>query len=71
MPKHGLGAAVVLRVIDMEAEVFVNPASEGARSLADVLLGVVADAHGEELHEFAAEIFVGVILQVHLVPASR
>ena len=40
---------------------------EGAGALLDVLLGVVADAHGEEFQELAAKVLVDGVLVVVLV----
>ena len=59
-----LFAVVVLIFVDDEFEIHVVPAGEGARRLANVLLRVVADAHGEHLHDFAREVFVGGALHV-------
>ncbi len=50
---------IVLILVHHEFQIHKIPAGEGAGGLADVLLGVVADAHGEQLHDFAGEIFVG------------
>src|SRR5258708_40046316 len=50
--------------IDLEGEIVVDPAGEGAGGLADVLLGIIADAHGEELHYLAGEVLVGRALHV-------
>jgi hypothetical protein len=49
----------VLVLVDHEFQIDVVPPSERPRGFADVLLGVVADAHGEQLHDFAGEILVG------------
>src|SRR2546430_84721 len=53
--------AVVMQVmIEEKATVWrAIPASEGASGLADVVLGVIADAHGEQLHELAGVVLVG------------
>ncbi len=56
------------------------PAGEGAGGLADVLLGVVADAQAEQLHQLAGIVLVGLPLDVAVgvepdehgrVPADR
>ncbi len=44
--------------IELESEIIVDPAGEGAGRLADIALGIVAHAHGEELHYLAGEILV-------------
>jgi hypothetical protein len=56
----------VLRGVDLESEVVEVPARERARALAHVLLGVVADAHREELHDLAREVLVRCPLHVEL-----
>ena len=63
--EHLLGGVIVLRGIDVEGDALEIPAGEGARRLADVMLRVVADAHGEQLHDFAGEILVRGTLHVH------
>ena len=62
--KHGFLAAIVLRVVDVEGEIVVAPSGKGAGGFANVLLGIVADAHGEQLHELATEILVRAAFQV-------
>ena len=62
--EHGFLAVVVLRFVDMEGKIVVAPSGEGARGFAQVLLGVIADAHGEQFHELAAEILVRAPFQV-------
>ena len=57
-PRNVFSAEVVLVSVALEFEDVVGPAGEGARGLADVALGVVADAHREELEQFAAEVLV-------------
>ena len=44
-----------------------RPAGEGAGGFFDVILGVVADAHAEELEQFASPIFVDCAVVVLLV----
>ncbi len=44
--------------IEGKAQVVIHPAGKGAGGFADVILGVVADTHGEQLHHLAAEILV-------------
>src|SRR5580692_10951854 len=64
MSKHGFLAVIMLRVVDVEAEIIVAPSSKGARGFAQVLLGVVANAHGEQFHELAAKILVRSAFQI-------
>ncbi len=59
LAEERLLAVVVLVFVDDEFQIDVIPAGEGAGGFADVLLGVVADAHGEHFHDFAGEVFVG------------
>ena len=40
-------AVVVFRIVHYETDVYIVPASEGARRLAYILLAVIADAHGK------------------------
>ncbi len=56
--EKGLLSVVVLCGVDLEIEIVIDPAGESARRFADILLAVVADAHGEELHHLAGEILV-------------
>ena len=64
MSEHGFLAAVVLSLVDMEGKIVVAPPGKGPRGFAEVLLGIVADAHGEQFHELAAEILVRPAFQV-------
>ena len=50
--------------VELEREHVVGPAGEGARGLAHVALGVMADAHREQLEQLAAEVLVRVRLDV-------
>ena len=63
-PEEGLRAAVVELGVEPEVEDVVGPARERPRRLPDVLLGVVADAHREQLEQLAAEVLVRVVLHV-------
>ncbi len=56
--EEGLLAVVMLAGIELEGEIVVDPAGEGAGGLADVALAIVAHSHGEELHHLAGEILV-------------
>ena len=56
--------AVVGHARDLRAQ---RPAGEGAGALEDVLLGVVADAHREQLQQLAAPVLVGRALVVLVV----
>ena len=49
---------------NLYVEDVVGPAGEGARGLADVVLGVVPHAHREQLEQLAAEVLVGMRLDV-------
>jgi hypothetical protein len=64
-------AEVVLRGVELELEHVVGPAGERARRLAHVALGVVADAHREQLEQLAAEVLVRVLLDVLAVVEGR
>ena len=55
---------VMLRGIELIREDVVGPAREGAGRFTDVALGVVADAHREQLEQFAPEVLVRVRLHV-------
>ena len=59
LPRKRFHAIVVLIFVDDEFQIHIIPAGEGAGGFADILLGVVAHAHGEHFHDFAREIFVG------------
>ena len=59
-----LGLVVVPRGDVAEGAVVDGPAGQGAGGLLDVVLGVVADAEGEQLHQLAGEVLVGVPLAV-------
>ena len=59
-----LVAIVVPRGGLAEGAVGDRPAGEGAGGLLDVGLGVVADAQGEQLHQLAGQVLVGVPLAV-------
>ncbi len=52
-------AVIVFLGVEEEAVSGVGPTGEGAGGFLDVLFGVVADAEGEEFHEFAGVVFVG------------
>ena len=65
MAEHGLLAVIVLLAVHDERQVHEIPAGEGARGLADVGLAVVADPHGEQLHDLAGEVLVRRALDVH------
>lgn len=54
----------MLILIHHELHVDIIPACEGARGLANIFLRVVSGAHGEQLHDFAREIFVRGALDV-------
>ena len=56
--EHNFIAVIVLRVVDMEAEIVIAPPGKRTGGFANVLLGVVADAHGEQFHQLATEILV-------------
>ena len=70
-----LRAAVVLVGVHLEREVVEVPAGERPRAFAHVLLRVVPDAHGEELHHLAGEVLVrgalDVVLRVEEVQHRR
>ena len=71
MAEHGLLAVIVLLTVHDERQVHEIPAREGARGLADVGLAVVADPHGEQLHDLAGEVLVGGSLDVHACVQER
>jgi hypothetical protein len=54
-----LVALVVVLVVEDELVVPERVPGEGAGALLDVVLGVVADAQAEQLHELAGEVLVG------------
>ena len=54
----------MLIFVDDEFHIHIVPARECARGLTDILFRVVADSHGEQLHDFAREILVGSALDV-------
>ena len=65
---EGLGAGVVLGLVEGVVQVLVERvAGEGARRFVDVLLGVVADADGEQLLHFAGVVLVRRALAVQAV----
>src|SRR5438105_10945552 len=55
----------MLALVDHELQVDVIPSGKGARGFADILLRIIADPHGEQLHDFTGEIFVRGALDVH------
>src|SRR5262249_12320996 len=55
----------MLVFVNDEVQIHVVPTSERAGGFADVLLRVIADTHGEELHDFSREIFVRRSLYVY------
>jgi hypothetical protein len=55
----------VLVAIDTKAQILEIPAGERARGLTDIFLGIVAHAHGEQLHNLASEVLVRRALHVH------
>ena len=57
-PRNVFCAEVVLIRVELELEHVVGPAGERAGGLANVALGVVADAHREQLEQLAAEVLV-------------
>ena len=59
LAEDGFFAVVELLGVEFGVVAFDAPAGEGAGDFLDVLLGVVADAEGEEFHEFAGVVFVG------------
>ena len=59
-----LRAKVVLLAIELELQHVVRPPRERTRRLANVALAVVAHAHREELEQLAAEVLVGMRLDV-------
>ena len=72
LAEERLGAVVVHAAVVVEAAGAVGvlaerPAGERARRLADVLLGVVADAQREQLHQLARVVLVGMRLDVDVV----
>jgi hypothetical protein len=54
----------VLIGVELERQYVIGPARERARSLANVMLGIAAHAHREQLEQLAAEVLVGVLLHV-------
>ena len=60
-------AAVVVEAAGAVGVLAERPAGERARRLADVLLGVVADAEREQLHQLARVVLVGVRFDVDVV----
>src|SRR5262249_47957326 len=60
LTEDGLVAAVVLFGIEVRLAALDLPAGEGFRGLADISLGVVADAEGEKLHQLAGVVLVGI-----------
>ena len=65
VPEHLFFGVVVLYRIDRERGALEVPAGEGTGGFADVVLAVVAHAHGEEFHDLAREILVRSALDVH------
>ena len=59
-----LRVVVVLAGVEVELAAAQVPAGEGAGGGLDVVLGVVADAAGVQLHQFAPEVLVRVRLEV-------
>ena len=51
--------------VEFEFETAVIPASESPGCFADVVLAVVADAHGEHFHDLAREVFIRRAFDVH------
>ena len=64
LPRNGLLGVVVFLLVHDELEIHEIPAGERAGGFANVFFGVVADAHGEQLHDFAREVLVGCALDV-------
>ena len=63
-PRTVLGPPSCERGVEREALAVGVPAGEGAGGLADVLLGVVADAEAEQLHQLAGVVLVRLALDV-------
>ena len=59
-----LGARVVPRGNEPDLIAHEPPAGQGAGGLLDVVLGVMADAEREQLHQLAGQVLVGVVLGV-------
>ena len=62
--QKGLVAVVVQLGFDHKAQAVIRPAGERAGRLADVGLGIISDAHGEQLQDFPTEVFVGAALDI-------
>ena len=60
-----LVAVVMLGGIDLEVEPSEIPTGKGACGFANIVFAVVADAHGEQFHDFAREVLVRRTLHVH------
>ena len=65
LPEEVFLCSIVLSVVDNEVHALEIPARERARAFADVGLLVVANAHGEEFHDFAREVLVWCTFYVH------
>ena len=55
----------MLLLVNNELQVDVIPAGEGARTFANILFRIVANAHREQFHDFASKIFIGRALHIH------
>ena len=62
--QEGLGVVVVLVDVEGERPAAQVPARKGAGGGLDIVLGVVADAAGEQLHQLTGEVLVRVRLVV-------
>ena len=65
--EEGFGAVVVFAEVEDEGVADVGPAGKGTGGFLDVVFGVVADAEGEEFHEFTRVVFVGMLFDVLVV----
>ncbi len=57
-PRMFFPPIIVLAGVEVKVQSCEVPAGEGPRGFADILLGVVVDAHREQFHDLAGKILV-------------
>ena len=61
----------MLRRVHHKLQLVVIPAGERTRGFLDIGLGVMAHAHGEQLHDFTREVFIRRAFDIHACVQKR